>query len=75
MTDARLHLILGHTAGFTALVTLSFLAYHIAYNVVEQKTSFGLDTIVGGLIFMLAQYAQWAFYHRRNDDDAQTKVS
>jgi hypothetical protein len=73
MTDERIHLILGHAAGFTALVTLSFLAYHIAYGVVEQKTSFGLDTIVGGLIFMLAQYAQWAFYHRRSNGHADDK--
>jgi hypothetical protein len=73
MSDQRLHLVFGHAAGFTALITLSYLGYHIALGAVEQKTSFGLDTIVGGLIFMLAQYAQWAFYHRRPDSDEKAE--
>ena len=47
--------------GYLALLTLATLALAIALGKVEEKTSFGLQYILGGLTVMCGGWGNWAF--------------
>lgn len=53
--------------GFLLLLLLAALAAVIAIGHVEEKTSFGLQYILGALSVLSGGFAQWAFGKR---DDA-----
>lgn len=55
--DDRLRMIFG----FVMLIALVALAATIALGKVEEKTSFGLQYILGALSAMAGGFAQWAF--------------
>ena len=47
--------------GFLLLMALTVLSTIIALGRVEQNTSFGLQTLLGGLLVLSGGFAQWAF--------------
>lgn len=47
--------------GFLLLVLLCILAGVIAIGHVEEKTSYGLQYILGALAVLAGGFAQWAF--------------
>lgn len=47
--------------GFALLVLLATLAGVIALGHVEEKSSFGLQSILGALLTLAGGFAQWAF--------------
>lgn len=57
--------------GFFVTALVVGLAAFVALGKVSKDTSYGLDSIVAGLSFMLAQFAQWAFGGRSRADEEQ----
>lgn len=55
--------------GFFVTALVVGLAASVALGRVSKDTSYGLDGIVAGLSFMLAQFAQWAFGGRSRADE------
>jgi hypothetical protein len=47
--------------GFALLLVFAVLAGAIALGKVEEKTSFGLQGIINGLMFMAGNWSGWAF--------------
>jgi hypothetical protein len=47
--------------GFCLLLILGTLAAIIALGKVEEKTSYGLQYVLGGLTTLAGGFAQWAF--------------
>ncbi len=47
--------------GYLAFLTMAFLAAVLALGKVEEKTSFGLQYLLGAFTFMSGVWAQWAF--------------
>jgi len=47
--------------GFALMVVLAGLAGAIALGKVEMQTSYGLQTILGGLLTLSGGFAHWAF--------------
>lgn len=59
--------------GFGVLVIIAFLCAIIALGKVEEKTSFGLNYLLGALSTMAGGFTQWAFTaDRHGDKDAPT---
>jgi hypothetical protein len=54
--------------GFLLLVLLAALAGVIALGHVEEKTSFGLQYILGALSVLSGGFAQWAFGKGRTSE-------
>ena|ERR1700743_22366 len=54
--------------GYTALLTLALLAAAIALGKVEEKTSFGLQYILGALTVLCGGWSQWAFAGSRREE-------
>ena len=54
--------------GFCLLALMASLAGVIAIGHVEEKTSFGLQQILGSLAVLSGGFAQWAFSKRDGDD-------
>lgn len=57
MSDDRLKM----WFGFAMMVGLLILAAAIALGKVEEKSSFGLNQVLGGLLVMAGAFSQWAF--------------
>lgn len=53
--------------GFCLLALLTALAGVISIGHVEEKTSFGLQYILGALSALSGGFSQWAFSHKPND--------
>lgn len=53
--------------GFLLLLLLAILAGVIAVAHVEEKTSFGLQYILGALSVLSGGFAQWAFGSKADD--------
>ena len=53
--------------GFCLLVLMASLAVIIALGHVEEKTSFGLQQILGALAVLTGGFAQWAFSKGNGD--------
>ena len=53
--------------GFCLLGMLATLAGVIAIGHVEEKTSFGLQQILGALAVLCGGFAQWAFSKQNGD--------
>lgn len=47
--------------GFLLLTILAALAACIGLGKVEAHTSYGLDTVLGGLLTMAGGFVQWSF--------------
>lgn len=54
--------------GFCLLLLLTVLAMVIALGHVEERTSFGLQQILGALGVLCGGFAQWAFSHKPTDN-------
>lgn len=54
--------------GFALLVLLALLAGVIALGHVEEKTSFGLQYILGALAALTGGFTQWAFSNKGGKD-------
>ncbi len=55
--------------GFLLLLLLVGLAMVIALGHVEEKTSYGLQFILGGLSTLSGGYAQWAFSRPSTEEE------
>lgn len=53
--------------GFSLLALMAALAGIIAIGHVEEKTSFGLQQIIGALSVLSGGFAQWAFSKKPDD--------
>ena len=51
--------------GFATLLILGVLAAIIGLGDVKKETSFGLEIILGGLVFQSGSFCQWAFGARK----------
>ena len=60
--------------GVLLLLTLATLSAMIALGKVEQSTSHGLDTLLGGLLTLSGGFANWCFgpYSKRPEVDAKS---
>jgi len=54
--------------GFALLALLAVLACVIAIGHVEERTSFGLQVVLGSLSSLAGGFAQWAFSDKRKDE-------
>lgn len=54
--------------GVLLLVTLASLSALIALGKVEQSTSHGLDTLLGGLLTLSGAFAGWCFNTHKESD-------
>jgi hypothetical protein len=57
------------TFGFLLLVVVGSLAALIALGKVEEKTSYGLQTILGSITTLSGGFAAWAFGVARQNKD------
>jgi hypothetical protein len=57
--------------GYLALLALVALAAAIALGHVEEKTSFGLQYILGGLTTLCGGWSQWAFGATKSDEKSE----
>lgn len=67
--DART--LFGWLYGFGLLASIDVLAAAIAMGKVHQESSFGLPTLLGCLITLTGQWAQWAFSQMPKKEDSQ----
>ena len=58
--------------GFCLLGVIAGLALAIALGHVEEKTSFGLQPILGSLGTLGGMFAQWAFHEHHKPDKPET---
>ena len=49
------------TYGFLLLMIFGLLAYAIAVGDVQEKSSFGLGQVIGGLLVLAGGFAHWAY--------------
>lgn len=54
--------------GILLLILLASLAAVIGLGEVKEATSFGLQSILGGLLVLAGGYAQWAFGPTKDKD-------
>lgn len=55
--------------GFCLLLILALLAGTIALGHIEEKTSFGLQPLLGSFLTLAGGFAQWAFSYKGGKDD------
>lgn len=55
--------------GFSLLILLAILAAVIAIGHVEERTSYGLQFLLGALVNASGHFSQWAFSSPKSKDD------
>ena len=53
--------------GFLLVLVIATLAAAIALGKVHQDSSYGLPQLLGGLLVLAGQFAQWAFSASKGD--------